>query len=338
MPVYNGAQFLRETIDSVLGQSYRDYEFIIVNDGSTDATQQLIDSYDDPRIVPVFLQPNQGVSNARNRGIDLAKGRFIAFCDADDIYEPHRLQVQLDFLHAHSEVDICSSYFIVLENDQEILVRHPLTDREIKTHFFTENCLGQPGIMGKAALFRRHRYDPGLQASEDYDLWTRMATAGAVFANVPAPLVKYRLHPAQASKTKSKLLDATSKIACVNYTLAYLEHALISRYTHASEISVPEFHVFVSELANVCENKSRNINTFRQLIALQYKKIDRLGIKSFFALQSLASQYGIDLPAKYRLNIFLLSLIRPDKASSLFNTLTKLKLKNSREKPHAHSA
>ena len=228
MPVYNGERFIRETIDSVLNQTYRKFEFIIVNDGSVDSTQQIISSYDDKRIIPLNLTTNQGVSNARNAGTDLAKGEFIAFCDADDLYDPGRLQTQLDFLTSNPTVDVCGSYFIVFENGQETLIKHPLTDSEIKKHFFTTNCIGQPSVMGKSSVFRKYKYSPELQASEDYDLWARMAIGGVVFANVPFPLVKYRLHPAQASKTKGRLLYNTSNIVCTNYTLAYLNSNIIS--------------------------------------------------------------------------------------------------------------
>src|ERR1700693_193106 len=130
MPVYNGERFIRETIDSVLNQTYRNFEFIIVNDGSVDSTRQIISSYDDKRIIPLNLAINQGVSNARNTGTDLARGEFIAFCDADDLYDPGRLQTQLDFLTSNATVDVCGSYFVVFENEQEILVRHPLNDHE----------------------------------------------------------------------------------------------------------------------------------------------------------------------------------------------------------------
>lgn len=326
MPVYNGERFLRETIDSVLSQTYRNFEFIIVNDGSVDSTQQIISSYDDKRIVPLNLTRNQGVSNARNRGTDLAKGEFIAFCDADDLCDPGRLQIQLDFLTGNPTVDVCGSYFMVFEDGQEILVRHPITDQEIKDQFFTGNCIGQPSVMGKAGVFQKYKYKPELQASEDYDLWARMATDGVVFANVPQPLVKYRLHPAQASKTKGKLLHVTSKTVCTNYTLAYLNNDIISGYSKAAETSLADFKKFIEELSAACNEKSRDMNTFRPLIALQYKKIDKLGIRSFAALRMTSSKYHLNFPAKYLLNIFLLSFICINKNSSLFDTLTKLKL------------
>ncbi len=326
MPVYNGEQFLRETIDSVLNQTYRNFEFIIVNDGSIDSTQQIIGSYSDERIVVLGLTSNQGVCNARNAGIDISRGHYIAFCDADDLYEPDRLQIQLEFLIGHPAVDVCGSYFIVFENGREILIKHPLTDQEIKEHFFTGNCIGQPSVMGKSVVFKTFWYNTELQASEDYDLWTRMATGGVIFANVPLPLVKYRLHPGQASKTKSRLLHITSKIVCTNYTLDYLNNGTLSEYSKAKETTLSGFEEFIAELSSACGRKSRNMNTFRPLIALQFKKIDRLGIKAFAALRQISSRYRLDFPAKYLLNIFLLCLIPVNKNSSLFDTLTKLKL------------
>lgn len=326
MPVYNGERFIRETIESVLHQTFQNFEFIIINDGSVDSTQQIISSYDDKRIVLLNMPSNQGVSNARNIGTDSARGEFIAFCDADDLYDPSRLQIQLDFLTSNPAVDVCGSYFIVLENGQEKLIEHPITDQGIKEHFFTGNCIGQPSVMGKSAAFRQYKYNPELQASEDYDLWARMATGGFVFANVPLPLVKYRLHPGQASKTKARLLHITSKTVCTNYALTYLGNIIITEYTKATKTSIADFRKFVAELSATCEKKSSDMNTFRPLIALQYKKIDKLGIRSFATLRSLSYKYHLDFPAKYLLNIFLLSFTRINRSSYLFDTLTKLKL------------
>lgn len=327
MPVYNGEKYIRETIDSVLGQTCRNFEFIIVNDGSTDSTPQIIDSYADPRIVLIDQKSNQGVSNARNLGTQFSRGGFIAFCDADDVYSAERLSAQLDFLTKNPNVDVCGSYFTVFENGQEILIEHPTTDQTIKEYFFTGNCIGQPSVMGKSEVFRDYPYNPALQASEDYDLWARMAVGGIIFANIPLPLVKYRLHPAQASKTKGKLLDITSKAVSKQYALAYLNNDLISRYEKAKITNIVEFKKFVEEISSACEKmNSANINKFRPLIAQQYKKIDHLGIRSFVALRSLESSYHITFPTKYLFNIFLLSFIRINKSSSLFDTLTKLKL------------
>jgi glycosyltransferase involved in cell wall biosynthesis len=330
MPVYNGEKFIRETMDCILNQTYQNFEFIIVNDGSTDSTQQIINSYDDNRIVLLNLARNQGISNARNAGTDLSKGEFIALCDADDLYDPNRLQIQLDFLNSHPAVDMCSGYFIILENSKETLIKYKQhTDQEIKEYLFTGNCFCQASVMGKADVFKKFKYNSALQVSGDYDLWTRMAMGGVVFANIPCSLMKYRFHPAQTTKTKSTLLDIISKTVCTNYTLAYLSNNIISEYSKAEKITLADFRKFMTELSAVCFKKSKDINTFRPLIAFQYKKINSLGIRAFVELKSISFQYHIDFPAKYLLNIFLLSFIPVDRNSSIFDTLTKLKLYNT---------
>jgi glycosyltransferase involved in cell wall biosynthesis len=325
MPVYNGAAFLRETMDTVLQQTCTDFEFIIVNDGSTDTTAEIIQNYDDERIVFINLARNCGVCTARNMAIDMARGKYIAFCDADDLYDSHRLQVQREFLETHPKVDICGSDFILFEQRQEILIQHPRTDAEIKAHFFFSNCMGQPSIMGKTSVFQQHRYNPELVASEDYDLWARMATAGVVFANVPRALVRYRLHPGQASKTKSRLLSQTSTQVCLRYTLDFLNCDLIRNIEDAKSLTLGDFRKFITELANVCSEKQCDMNTFRPLIAQQYKKLEKLGIVTFSTLVLIARRHQLLFPANYWLNVFLLSILPVRKDSSFFETLTKLK-------------
>ena len=180
--------------------------------------------------------------------------------------------------------------------------------------------------MGKASVFRQYQYNPELQASEDYDLWARMATGGIVFANLPYALVKYRLHPAQASKTKARLLHDTSKIVCTNYTLAYLGNHIITEFSKAAETTLDDFRKFVEELSATCKSKSRDMNIFRPLIALQYRKLDRFGINAYVTLKRMSAKYNLHFPAKYLLNICLLSIFPIKRNSSLFDTLTKLKL------------
>lgn len=327
IPVYNGEKFLRETIESVLNQTYENFELIIVNDGSTDSSKAITSSYKDSRIVSLNLEQNRGVSNARNMGIALSKGEYIAFCDADDLCIPERLQCQLDYLLRHPSVDICgSAYIIFSENCEEELVQPLQTDQEIKEYFFKGNCMGQPTIMGKAAVFRKYQYNPELVASEDYDLWARMSAGGVIFANLSSPLIRYRAHATQASKTKAMLLDRTAKAVCANYAVIFLDSSRISEYANSKELSFSDFEIFVKELAITCGSKSKDINTFRSLIALQCRKLNVFGISAFIKMVKITVMYKIRFPSKYLLNLFLLSLLSIKKDSSLFNTLTKLKI------------
>jgi glycosyltransferase involved in cell wall biosynthesis len=326
MPVYNGEQFMRETIDSVLNQTYQHFEFIIINDGSTDHTQQILESYHDTRIKPTLLKKNAGVSNARNVGINLAKGEYIAFCDSDDVYDTNRLKAQFEFLQNKPSIDLCGSSIIFFEHGVERLIPCPESDKEIKEFFLRGNAIAQPTVMGKSSIFKKHKYNTQLQASEDYDLWTRMAIAGITFGNLPQPLVKYRAHEAQASKTKGKLLDQTFKSTCTNYSLIYLDSSKLTNYASTQEITLADFLNFVDELSTCAQGKYKNINLFLPLIALQYKKLNRHNLKSYISTKLLYKKFKIYFPKKYLRNIFLLNLFSIRRKYSLFDTLTKLKI------------
>lgn len=335
MPVYNGAGFVGETVSSILNQSWTDFEFIIVDDGSTDATREILDRYRDPRIVRRDLVANQGVSRARNLGVALARGEFLAFCDADDLSAPERLRSQVEFLLAHPQVDVCGSDMVTFEDGREQLVGNPLTDREIKAYFFTGNCICQPSVCGRTAVFRAFPYDPAFRLAEDYELWTRMALTGVTFANLPLPLVRYRLHPSQATKRKGDLVDAASVAISTGYTLAFLDDPLLRGYAAAAELSLADFHTCLARLAEVSAAKGVELNNFRRFISLQYRKLDAPGLRAFVSFRRLAAGYGLDFPGKYFLNLLLLCLlpIKKHPASSLFDTLTKLKLQVPKLEP-----
>ncbi|MBU2649616.1 MAG: glycosyltransferase family 2 protein, partial [Bacteroidetes bacterium] len=107
MPVYNGEKYLRPAIESILGQTFRDYEFILINDGSKDKTQEIIESYSDPRIVAV-KQENMGVARSLNKGLAMARGKYLRRHDADDVSLPGHLQSQVDFMESHPEFSLVS--------------------------------------------------------------------------------------------------------------------------------------------------------------------------------------------------------------------------------------
>ena len=122
MSVYNGEKYLREAIDSILNQTFKDFEFIIVNDGSTDNSLKIIKSYNDPRIT-IINQKNTGLAKALNEGIKIAKGKFIARMDADDISEPERFKKEYKFMHVHDEcVALGTNAIIIDENGNNLYI------------------------------------------------------------------------------------------------------------------------------------------------------------------------------------------------------------------------
>jgi glycosyltransferase involved in cell wall biosynthesis len=204
MPVYNGAPYLREAIESILQQSFIDFEFLIIDDGSTDSSVSIVSSYPDPRIRLFENGRNLGLVHTLNRGIDLARGKFIARMDCDDISLPDRFAKQMRFMAAHPEVGVCGGwveYFM----GRELVLQLPVTDVTIKQALPWYNPLAHPTLMIRAAVLKTKPiyYDPEYLHVEDYELWVRLA-AVTCFANLPEVLLKYRIHPKQIGRQYSE--------------------------------------------------------------------------------------------------------------------------------------
>ncbi len=197
MAVYDGERYLRQAVESILRQTFSDFEFLAVDDGSTDGTADILRSYRDPRF-RLFRNPrNLGLAACLNRGIDEARGRYIARMDADDISLPERLARQVVFLDEHPEIGACGAWYRVFgERDQEI--RLPTDADEIKCRLFFYNVLAHPAVVLRTEAFREAglRYDVSYGTSQDYDLWVR-ASRRFPLANVGEFLLLFRVHPGQ---------------------------------------------------------------------------------------------------------------------------------------------
>ncbi len=213
MPVFNGKAFLREAIESVLGQSERDFEFLIIDDGSTDGSDKIIDeaAAKDDRI-RVVRRENRGLIASLNEGLELARGRYIARMDADDISLPNRFKVQVALMTTDS-VDLCGCHYLIVDRSGKIIsCSIQPTSPEM---FPLWLCCGTPfahgSVMMRNDFLRRHelRYGAeGFAADEDYALWTTCYNIGATFANVDDVLFKYRVHEASFSRTKIDRMTA----------------------------------------------------------------------------------------------------------------------------------
>ena len=133
MPVHNTDAYLNEAIESVLKQDYEDFDFLIIDDGSTDKSKEIIMSYSDPRIK--FISAPHDYIATLNMGLEVASGEYIAHFDSDDIMPSNRLSIQLDFIRSHPDIDVCGGYIEMFGNINEIITWYPLTHREI-TNFF----------------------------------------------------------------------------------------------------------------------------------------------------------------------------------------------------------
>lgn len=196
MAVYNGRGSVERAVDSVLDQTFSDFELILVDDGSTDGTRELLASYEtkDPR-VRLFLNPaNLGQTRSLNVGLAQARGRYLARMDADDACLPERFERQVEFLEAHPEVGILGTYCTPFDSAGNLgpVMDPPVTDLAIRYRSLIGNPFLHPTVMLRSDILGREpiRYDEGFRTAQDYELWTRLLdhTRGA---NLVEPLVLY---------------------------------------------------------------------------------------------------------------------------------------------------
>jgi glycosyltransferase involved in cell wall biosynthesis len=218
MPAYNSAAHLREAVDSILLQTWSDFELIIINDGSTDDTEAIVQSYTDPRIRYLRNPGNLQIVRTLNRGLDLAQGEFIARMDADDISLPERLEQQLNYLNRHPRVAVCGSW-VQLFGHSEATYReqiYPADGEAIKVKMLFHCALAHPAIMARRSFFANLRYDPAFNKAEDYALWTS-ASGDFRFANLQQVLLRYRTHPAQTAHRHGNLQQERTELALRQY-------------------------------------------------------------------------------------------------------------------------
>ena len=205
MPANNAGRFIGLAVRSVLTQSWRQLELIVVDDASTDDTAARVEGFRDDRVHLVRLDRNVGVSDARNAGIRIAQAPLLAFLDADDESEPERLAMQLAFLASRDDVDVLGSAISCIdESGRQLGYRsYPMAHEEIVHRMMIANPFALSAVVArKDAVMAEGGFDPVRAPAEDYDLWSRMAVSGARFANMSEPLTRYRLH-AGASKAVS---------------------------------------------------------------------------------------------------------------------------------------
>ncbi len=204
LPVYNSAGYLSQAIDSLLNQTFPNFELLIINDGSTDGTEKIIQLYTDSRIIYIENESNKGLIDTLNKGIELAKGKYIARMDADDICLPERFQKQFDLLEANSSTAVvgCHVSFI---NENGAVTGDWKTDLQtvtypaIKQKMIWENCVAHPTVMMRADIIKKYPYHQNQRNIEDYDLWLRLLADGIRIEKVPEKLLLYRVHEASVT-------------------------------------------------------------------------------------------------------------------------------------------
>ena len=198
MPAYNAEAYIREAIESVLSQTFSDFEFLIINDGSQDSTADIVRSFHDPRIVFADNKDNAGVIARLNQGLSLALGEYIARIDSDDVWsDREKLAKQIGFLDQNPGYGLLGTLGTAIGKSGEKLfpLDFPLGDADIRKSFLIRNCfINCSAVLRKSLLEKSGGYDPSEKHAEDYGLWLRLGNVSKI-ANLPESMVCYRVTP-----------------------------------------------------------------------------------------------------------------------------------------------
>jgi len=204
MPVYNGEKYLKRAIESILKQTFRDFEFLIIDDGSADKSAEIIKSFKDARIRLERNETNLGLIKTLNKGLGLAKGKYIARMDCDDISLPKRLSIQISFMEKHPKIGVCGSWVKIMGLKQEFVNRYPQKHEEARAYLLFNTPFAHPSVIIRKDTLEKHHleYDENYKHAEDYELWSRIINYAKV-SNIPKILLRYRTHDESVSKKNS---------------------------------------------------------------------------------------------------------------------------------------
>jgi glycosyltransferase involved in cell wall biosynthesis len=213
MPVYNGEKYLKEAIESVLYQDFTDFEFLIINDGSTDSSTKIISSYTDARIRIIDNEKNIGLVGTLNKGLDLAKGEYIARMDCDDISIKSRLSVQVKLMDSNKNIGASGSFYRLLRKNKKAISDLPINNEEIKAFMIFNSPIAHPSAIIRSSILKQHnlKYDSEYIHCEDYNLWSQISEFSQL-ANTADVLLEYRVHENQITGNAKFLFAKSSSL------------------------------------------------------------------------------------------------------------------------------
>ncbi|ERJ23722.1 glycosyltransferase family 2 protein [Campylobacter concisus] len=274
MSVYNAEKYLDAAIRSILEQTYNNFEFIIINDGSNDRSLEIIKKYknEDDRIV-LISRENRGLISSLNEGIVKARGEYIVRMDADDISLPFRIEKQLQVMEHEKDIVVCGSWINIFgENINEKVARYFEYDKQIKANLLVSCCFAHPSVMIRKDAFTNNNilYDERFKNAEDYYLWTQLAKVGK-FYNIPEILLKYRFLETSITRLSDK--DCSKRY---NVLKDIFKEALKAVDLNISEEDM-RIHFIISDNARIKNNKielKRIKNYFDRILkASENKKV-----------------------------------------------------------------
>lgn len=311
MPVYNGGNYLSEAIESILNQTFKDFELLIINDGSTDNSEEIIKGYKDSRIKYVVNKKNMGIIKTLNKGLDLIQSEYIARMDADDISLPTRLEKQIDFMDKHRDIAVSGTSMLNIYSDGKtkkgIVKNDP---RQIKTMLLFTNALAHPTIIIRKKIIDEENltYNESHQAVEDYGLWVKMSFTNKL-ANLQEILLKYRVNEKGITQLADKKIQERDVMHMGIYREAFENLGIdvsqdcltIYRYfitgrAFKDRKNIPEISELLQILKSLINKPEYDLSTFNMLISMYFR--------ANCVSERLTYKESMDIYKEYFQNIF----------------------------------
>ncbi len=316
MGVYNSELYLKEAIDSILSQSFKDFKFVIINDGSTDDSEQIILSYNDVRIIYLKNSENIGIGRTVRKGMEMIHSKYVIRVDSDDISYPERFATQIDFMDRHPEIAVAGTHFDVIwgEYRSSELTETPL---EIRTRALFECPIIQPSIIINNDFLRKHNlnYDFRFEVAGDYGLFMDTLMFGDL-AIIPKKLMAYRKHKGQLSSTKytlqdenstTKRIEILSKLGGAIFNkrerTLYMQYSFHRKLEKTSDFL--EIKILLKKIRNIYFKQNLYLLDKKYYLKLEYERLEILFIENKIHGFSLLREYLVLYGFDFRIFLFL---------------------------------
>ena len=294
MSVFNNELYVKEAIDSILNQTFKDFEFIILDDGSTDRSVDIIQGYTDSRIRFCRNERNLGLRDSLNRGIRLAEGTYIARMDSDDIASERRLEIQAEYMERHPDVAMCGGnvHYLIegkIKRNKELF---PCSFQEIRIALLRYNCFFHPTVMLRTDFIRAHELYYQRTFADDYDLWMRIMNQsvlhGKQMINLPEIFLNYRIHSSNFGKRKEEIAKEVTDIQ-----KEYVETLDLQK--EEKDKLIKGYAGQLSKIQDISENARILMKYARQMIGEMDDQILLVLSKHYYELCYMYSEFGISV-------------------------------------------
>lgn len=313
MPYYNSEKYIFDAIKSILNQTYKNFELILLDDGSTDNSRKVVDSFSDKRIVSLINIKNIGHPASMNKLIKSANGDFIAIMDSDDISHPDRLKIQLNYA-IENKLDVCGTSAIAFGKYENKIVPILEKNRDIRFMMIFGNPIINPSTLSKSSVLKKFSWNEKI-ISSDFDIYSRIIQSNYKIGNIKKPYVYTRIHKNQDSSINFKrgIKDSynISKRHYSYYDIKLNNKSYFEKinFGYKVNISFTDYNNFITELYHYIDKNNYSLEILNQINVTLFQKIN-INIFQYLILIKIFKNFKIKIDLKHKIILLIYSMLK----------------------------